>query len=488
MPHQTRVQLDRSGNLTPPGVGLLLALLLVVAVAGASTGCLFYDIDRHAGAAWTATAVAAPPTNTPVPTAAPPARTPQATPTPRPTSTPRAAPAAIPTATPRSATSGLDTVFSRTAELRGLKPTAAVPLGYLTPEELQAYLVKMMEQGDARAQMETDKATLLLLDLVDERDDLYGLYLDAMTEQVAGFYDFEARQMMLVTRSQSPAPADELTLVHEYVHALQDQHFNIGQRVKEAKGDSERTLALHSLLEGDAALLMALYAQRYLTPSQIAQLGQQGGGPSEEKLKAAPPVLQWHIMFPYLRGSAFAATAYQAGGMPGINQLYSNPPVTSQQIMHPAKYFAGKVAKDVRTLNLLPALGSGWSVAVEDVMGEFGFWSYLRGGLPEADANRGADGWAGDRMVLLRHQSGRHALAIVSSWDSSAEAREFFLLVEQLRRARSSAPVTVVDASSFRWSGPSRSGYAAISGEEVLLVMGLDTDTVDRLVRGAASR
>jgi hypothetical protein len=483
MRYYTRTQSARSGGAIDRAIRLMLATLLALVLVGASAGCLVYDIDRHAGAAWTATAAAAPPTSTAEPTAVPPTRTLQPTAAPSRTSTPRP----LPTATQEKAPSALDTIFARTSELRGLRPGSAVPLGYLTPAELQSYLDESLERENAREQMESDKAILALLELIGERDDLYGLYLDAMTEQVAGFYDLDTKEMKLISRAQSPAPLDELVLVHEYVHALQDQNFDIGRKLKDVKGDSERSLALHSVLEGDATLFMSLYAQRYFTPAQMADLASQTpGGPSGEKLKRAPPVLEWQMMFPYMRGVAFVATAFQSGGIPAINRLYSNPPLNSTHIMHPEKYARGELAKAIRKPDLAPALGPGWSVATEDVMGEFGFWCYLRGGLSEADAGRGSDGWAGDRLMLLRDQAGRHVLAVISAWVSPAEAQDFYQSLQRLRATRPGAPVTALDSNRMRWTEPSRSGYAAVSGDEVLLIVGPTAGIVDQIVRVAS--
>jgi hypothetical protein len=473
----------RRGRAAGQTIRLLVAFVLSLALAALSAGCLVYDIDRHAGAAWTATAAVASATHTAVPTMAPPTRTLQPTSTPRATSTPSPSPSA----TPVPARAAMEAIFARTADLRGLRPSASVPMEYITPADLQEYLSRLMERENAREQLETDKAVLVLLDLVNERDDLHSLYLDLMTEQVAGFYDLEAKEMKLITRSESPAPLDELVLVHEYVHALQDQHFDIGRRLQEVKGDSERSLALHSLLEGDATLFMGLYAQRYIDSSQIAALGSQTpGGPNAEKLRSAPPVLEWQMLFPYMRGVVFVASAFQLGGIPAINDLYSNPPINSAQIMHPAKYQRGELAMAIRRPDLVSALGPGWSLVTEDVMGEFGFWSYLRGGLSEAEAGKGAEGWAGDRLTLLRDRAGRPSLVVISSWVDSAEAVDFYQSLQRLRATKPGTPFTTLDSNRMRWNDASRSGYAAVSGQEVLLVVGPDAGTVDQIVRAAS--
>lgn len=456
--------------------GLLIFAALLSAFVVLSSGCSAAAIEERAWAAWTATAAARPPTSTPEPTATRVSAT--STPRPVPSTTAQAVRAAVPTPT----AGRVAAILSRAAEIRGLPIKGDVPLGYLDRDQLRAYLVKEFEKENTREQMEMDKAILALLDLLEEKDDLYGLYLDALTDEVSGFYDFETRGMKLITSNRDLQPMDELVLVHEYVHAIQDQNFNLGARMKADKGDAEKAVALRSLAEGDATLFMGVYAQRFMSKEQMAALqGQpQPGGPSEQKLKSAPPVLEWSMMFPYVMGMSFVGGLIQRSGMEGVNRAYSNPPVTSEQIMHVEKYLSGEGPGRVEWPDVASALGSSWTKRTEDVLGEFGFWCYLRGGLPSEIANRGAQGWGGDRLLLFRNAAGAHALILLSSWDTPAEALEFHGALEELRRSRPGSTLEVIGSGQMRWSESSRGGFAAVRGNRVVLVIAPDQETAQR--------
>jgi hypothetical protein len=199
--------------------------------------------------------------------------------------------------------------------------------------------------------------------------------------------------MTVIATGSQFSPMDEVTLAHEYVHALKDQNFDIGARLKGMKGDSEKESAFQALVEGDATLAMTVYAQKHLTREQLAGLSQQGGGTSQEKLKSAPLVLRESLMFPYQSGAVFASALAQAGGWPAVDRAFAKPPTTTEQVIHPQKYTSGEGAQSIELPKVAAALGSDWSVYDEDTLGELGVYVYLAAGLQSAKAQKAAEGW-----------------------------------------------------------------------------------------------
>ncbi len=359
-------------------------------------------------------------------------------------------------------------------------------MGTLTRDELRSYLTSSYEKENAREILEKDKAVLVLLDLMKESDDLYDLSIGALTEQIFGFYDFETREMKLIGAGQKLTPREELSLVHEYVHALQDQHFNLGGRLKEAKGNGERSLTLRSLSEGDATLFMGLYGQKYMTPEQrnAATNGDQAGVPSQQGMQSAPPVLEWQLLFPYLRGMAFTMSLYKKDGVVEIQRAFANPPTTSEQILHVQKYWANEGPQTVDPPDLAPVLGEGWSKWHEDSMGEFGLWCYLRGGLSDELSFKASDGWGGDRLALYRNAEGKHALVLATSWDAPQEAEQFFAALGELYKAKKSVNATSQDGQRFTWLGSGRSGYVGMREKQVVVVISPDDGATSKMVGG----
>jgi hypothetical protein len=74
-------------------------------------------------------------------------------------------------------------------------------------------------------------------------------------------------------------------------------------------------------------------------------------------------------------------------------------------------------------------MGEGWSVGLEDSLGEaqIAVWltgSIGTGGLPPPPP-AGAAGWGGDRLMLLDGPDERRAVVVRTAWDTGQDADEF---------------------------------------------------------------
>ena len=93
--------------------------------------------------------------------------------------------------------------------------------------------------------------------------DVAAVYTDVLTGQVAGFYDPEAEYMALVRRGagtpDTPHAGDDMVLVHEVVHAIQDQHFDL-EAFTDLDPMSDAAAARSAVVEGDATWAMMKHA------------------------------------------------------------------------------------------------------------------------------------------------------------------------------------------------------------------------------------
>ncbi len=427
---------------------------------------------------------------TPAATAVPVAAAPTATPSPLPTST--ASPTALstpspsptpPSPTPATPSPAVAAVFAQAAEVRGLRAKGAVPIGFLSRAEVRPYLTRLMQSDLDPADLAKDKALYVALGLLHPQDDLSEMLLDLSTEQVLGFYEFTAREMKVVgSAGVGPlSPLDELTLAHEYVHALQDQHFGLGSQMKKNKDADDRALALQALSEGDASLAMLLYGQQHLTPKELAQVQEQAAGVDTQKLNEAPLVLQASMLFPYQKGIEFVAALHRIGGWGQVDRAYTNPPLSSEQIMHPDKYLKGEGPVRVDLPDVGDTLGPGWSRLGSDTLGEFGWFVYLISALDPARAAKGADGWGGDSWLVYRDAAGRHVLVALVMWDSAQEATEFYNTLRDGARLRGGAVARPASATSFSWERAADAGRVSLNGLHTLVIIAPDAGTAAKV-------
>lgn len=310
-------------------------------------------------------------------------------------------------------------------EIRGKKFIAEVRNVTIDRSELKKHLREQMEQS-VPYPLEDWGTVLRSLQLVDVKPaEIIPTLLELYESQVLAFYDphshtyYSIKQMPNLpdaAKLADPKVLEETVMVHELTHALQDQYFKLGPREKELMKDSDAEMAYHSVLEGEAVLVM------------VAHMLKQNGVDLDEALKddaltnmmassaaadamvdpKTPKYFVESLKFPYLDGLKFVVAAYKRGGWKAIDAIHANPPRSTREILHSDEYFAHQ-SKAEPFDSRKP---EGDVIAVEH-LGEF-HWRYLVG----ADAARG---WLNDRAVVRR--DGR--VETWTKWESPERANAF---------------------------------------------------------------
>jgi hypothetical protein len=374
-----------------------------------------------------------------------------------------------------------DEIFSQTARLRELAPKADVPFAVVDAEALRKDLVESYNESEAVRETDISRKLLVMLGLLSPDADLHGMLVDLYAENVLGYYNQVDKKMYLVSGKSNLDPGDKVTLAHEYTHALQDQYFDLGKLQEGLENNSDRSLAVDSLIEGDATLSMIIYARTYLTPDELAQYQSAGG--AQSSIDRAPLVVRDEVVFPYNEGALFAVRLWQAGGFEAVNSAFRDPPSSTEQIIHPEKYQAHEQPIEVTLPDLAAALGAGWSQLRTDVLGELDVRIMVEQFAGPAVAARSAEGWGGDRYAYLENASGQQALALSTVWDSEADASEFYKAYADVVGSRfgSRARRTVDAASKSVWVTPAGAIQLQRWGARVALTLAPDESAVEKL-------
>ncbi|HEY4589173.1 MAG TPA: hypothetical protein VII86_08085, partial [Thermoanaerobaculia bacterium] len=180
-----------------------------------------------------------------------------------------AAPPRLPsgmTPLPKESASHVDELLQVAEKYRGLKALRSVPAASTSPRKLKAQIKASMPKELPAAELKALGISLKAFGLIPETMDL-GRYLpELLSSQVAGFYDPDGKYMTLVdtawvgagkkeTTKEERMESEDMVLVHELTHALQDQHFNL-HRFEERDPLSDGGTAKKALVEGDATLTM----------------------------------------------------------------------------------------------------------------------------------------------------------------------------------------------------------------------------------------
>jgi hypothetical protein len=362
-----------------------------------------------------------------------PTATPSATGTPSSTGTPSGAP------TPAGSDSNAALyarIESQVAALRGLQPTAPVARDVLDEAGLKAYITNSFNADNPASFVTSTERLYKALLLMPQDESLESLYIELLTSQVAGLYDDKTKKMYVVSKSGAIGPAEEVTYAHEYTHALQDQHFGLRSVVGDAKDQGDRTLARTALVEGDATLVMSLWAQANLSVAELTRIATATDPASQAVMAKMPAILRESLLFPYTSGLTLALGDFQRGGFAAINARFASPPDSTEQILHPDKLAAGEKPVPVAfPADFAARLGSGWTVPLQDTLGEFQLEILLRdaGGVASDVSSKAAAGWGGDRVALVEGPGGATGVALDTVWDTTADAAEFAAALDGLR-------------------------------------------------------
>lgn len=329
----------------------------------------------------------------------------------------------------------VDELIAITERLRRLDTINTVEIAYPSREETIDYLTNLYTTELPPEDVYRIEAFYIALGLLPEDTDLISIYLDLLGSQIAGFYDTET-QLMNVLPLGSNAISDQFTFleqtifVHEYTHALQDQYFDLHGMIDEDESltyQPDRSLALTSLVEGDASAVMQVYQTEAMetNPNLLFQLLAEGfASGSLLPPTDTPSILMRELTFPYETGLSFVTAVLGRGGVEALNETYANPPVTTEQIIHPQKYFSGEVGMEVNAPNLVD-LYPDVTVLWDSTIGQFYLNEFLLTEVSSNTARRATVGWGGDRFQLVENADGAWIWTLTTAWDSGADFEEF---------------------------------------------------------------
>ena len=298
-------------------------------------------------------------------------------------------------------------------QMRGLPAADIGPPEIMTRAELAQVLPDLIEPP-------LDNATLRALGLLDADQDIVALTEELYVAQVLGYYDFDAKQMVVVTDA-GLTPAAQITYAHEYTHALQDAAFDSGAAQEAVAGQRDRELALLGLLEGDATTAMVLWAIGHLSAGELAGITQS----PVPDMSGIPAWMVSLLEFPYLSGAEFVGQLYASGGWDEVDAAYGKLPASTEQILHHDAYTDAEAAIELDPLDLWSAVGADWAHPSDTTLGEAWIAIWLEGiGVNGSAADSAAAGWGGDRLTVATDTDG-WALGWRIAWDTASDATEF---------------------------------------------------------------
>jgi hypothetical protein len=362
------------------------------------------------------------------------------TPATAPSSTVQQAPPPTPTAPESSKEQALQAklqdALDYVSQIRQLPAKSPVKGRLIGRSEIQSYISAQLDEETPPDLLQATEALLYGLGTVDADFDYRGSLIALMSSQLLGFYD--PKQKTFFVGGDLRGEEADVTLWHELVHALQDQHYDLSKLTDWQPDLGDSQAAVHSLAEGDAtsAMLDAMLKPRGGSALELPEGLMSAQTVLGSATLTAPPVLVRSLLAPYVDGLAFTNYLRRRNGFAAVDEAWRAPPASTEQLLHPEKYLAHE-APLVVPLPPAPAHAPHLKERFHDVMGEQTVRLLLEEWLPARTAAEAASDWGGDRLSVFADDARKQwAIGWHIRFDSPATAERAFIAFAR------SAPMT----------------------------------------------
>jgi hypothetical protein len=327
--------------------------------------------------------------------------------------------------------------------VRNLRFKHDVGVTVMTPDQV-ARMLAVPKMGDpSDDQISAEGSAGAMLGLFPQGIDLKTASIAALKEQLLAFYDFQSKRMVVIdggdqsVSSHIEAAGERagqrdylgyLILAHEFTHALQDQNFQLGEKMRRARPDTDAALALRSVAEGDATLAGWGYVLGKMDVGTVQMLESDIKTFTKDytlHTKDGSLAAYEYFNFPYVQGLRFVSEAYKRGGWSAVDALYSDPPESTAQIMEPSLYFDHRTRPLRVVLDGYDPMLDGWQMVESDTNGELALQVILERNLGiNSREITPAYEWAGDRIALFRKNGQIVAIWLIAFRDETS-AQDF---------------------------------------------------------------
>ncbi len=280
------------------------------------------------------------------------------------------------------------------AEARGLEFLAPVEVELADDATFEARLLEDFE--DDVTEIEDSEVFYRALGLLEPDANLLDELRAIYSAGVLGFYDPESDE--LVVRGRTPTPYVQQTIVHELVHALDDQHFELSRDGYDERKD-EIASGFSAVVEGNARRIETRWLSEQPEDFRAEARAQEQAFAAGIDVDAFPEILLFVIAAPYQLGQVLVGSLIGDGGERAVDAALEDPPTTSEQVLFPPLYREREARIEV------PPPPADGEIVDDGVVGALFLFGLLTTGgssVNQQDAFRAVDGWGGDWAVTWR--------------------------------------------------------------------------------------
>ncbi len=241
------------------------------------------------------------------------------------------------------------------------------------------------------------------------------------------YYDPGAERVVI--RGTTLDLATQVTVVHELVHVLQDQHFDLSALTEEAEAES--WVDPDGIIEGDARRIEYEFVDDLSSDEQEEYEAQSADDGDPDALDEVPLILRLIRAAPYETGSQFVSILAADDGNRSVDAAFTTPPRTEEQLFDPSSFDRRALARDVAEF---PTVEPDDLIYPDEEFGPMGWLLMLGEQIDTRTAMKAALGWGGDRTRAIE-DDGRVCVELRFIGDSESDEQEMYGALRAWRRA-----------------------------------------------------
>ncbi len=257
---------------------------------------------------------------------------------------------------------------------------------------------------------------------------------------IVGYYNTETDDLFV--RGTELSPFVKLVVVHELVHALDDQWFELYRPEYEDRED-EISFGFGAVIEGNARWVEEQYRRGLPTDEQAAIAVEELSAGGDFDFSTVTIEYLQLIISRYDYGELLIDELRDSGGQEAVDAAFVDPPDTSEKVM-----VFGAFTNDEDRIEVAPPPAEG-DVILEGVLGQITLEIILGSVIDRNTAAEAAAGWGGDWFVTWA-DGDRTCLRADFASDSASDADELESALERWADRQSDASVASIDGGLLR--------------------------------------
>lgn len=309
-------------------------------------------------------------------------------------------------------------------KIRQEKPSFKISIEEIDKNTLEKYVNEALEDTYGNDLVNFEKI-LHFFNILKEEESYKERAISIYKEQAAAFYNPKDRSLKVMEGLDENDFFLQNALIHELMHALQDEKLKIYKEMLKRKGNYDSLMAFQSFLEGEAIIVTFLsIGDLLIDDEEVFSTLKDSVNLVTEKFEELIPVendfLFYEILLPYKAGSSFVLNNMKDGKWSGVEKIYKFLPCSMEEIFHfdksckPPKDFS-KISKKIKFKNTKRVFSS--------TFGESFIYFIFSKYFSKEDAKIKAEGWDGDQ-ILLFEKDGRNFILWLFHWDSEKDLNE----------------------------------------------------------------